>query len=80
MKRRTAKLLIILLYALTLAGAAITMNLWGNKSLMWTFAGIMIATSLILGRYLRCPACGRGQGRAWLWATHCPHCGASLEE
>ena len=81
MKRSTAKLLMVLLNILTLVGGIIVMVITkGNKSLLWAFAGVMVVISLILGSHLRCRHCGRGQGKAWLWASHCPHCGEPLDD
>lgn len=83
MKRSTAKLLMVLNFVfLFVAGLIVTFVTNGNKTAMYILVAVSMIIALILGRYLRCPKCGRHQAGkgTWFWAEYCPYCGASLED
>lgn len=79
MHRSTAKILSILLIVLTFFAVAIA-SLADNKDACIWIILVSVGIDLILTRYLRCPYCGRGQGRNWLWAQYCPYCGENLDD
>ena len=81
MKRSTAKLLMILNFVLTIAGAyALIAFTDGNETVFLLFLGAMLVVNLIIQHFLRCPHCGKGQGRNWLFASYCAHCGEPLSD
>ena len=81
MKRSTAKLLMILNYVLTIAGAyALIAFTDRNETVFLLFLGAMLVVNLIIQRFLRCPHCGKSQRRNWLLASYCAHCGEPLSD
>lgn len=75
MSRDTAKALMILIYVLMFILALIFAS---NKNAIYCIALGAIIAVFILSRFLRCPSCGKGQGKSWLTAQYCPYCGADL--
>ena len=76
MNRGITKALLILSYALTLVLMAVFHS---NRIAMFFIAALGIAAGLVLIHLLRCPKCGRSQGKAWLFSAYCPHCGEPLD-
>lgn len=76
MKRRTAKILVL-----------VTLVLWVLLLLLFArtevafgiITGVCFVCEFIFMQFLRCPGCCRAPGREWLWAKYCPYCGESYE-
>ncbi len=77
MRRFYAKFFSILTYAAMFILALIFGEDQTNLLLIVIGSAVVLA---ILGHFLRCPECGRGQGRQWLFAEYCPYCGARLDD
>ena len=76
MSRGIAKLLTVIVYIATIILVmAFARNTGAVVGIMLAF----IVASFILRPFLRCPKCGRGQGRSWLFAEYCPYCGELLD-
>ena len=81
MSRGTAKLLMILNFVFMLVGSIAVLSITdGSEVALYAVGAVGIVIALILGRFLRCPRCGRGQRRDWLFAQYCPYCGANLDD
>ena len=78
MERSMAKFLLMVSGMLFLLALVIAAICWGKGGALIVTA-LWLIIALWLGRYMRCPNCGRGQGRAAWWAEFCPHCGEPLE-
>lgn len=77
MCRSTAKILLILNMIVMLVLLIVFHNVEGASFLI---ALVCLVISAILSHWLRCPSCGRGQGRSWLFAEFCPYCGTCLDD
>ena len=81
MKRRTAKWLMVLVLILTVVvGYVVGTYTNGDQTALWIICIAGCLLSLIPSYFLRCPKCGKGQRKEWLFAKHCPHCGANLSD
>lgn len=79
MRRSTAKILTFLLIFLTFLAMGIAAGNGNKEACIWIIL-VSLGIDLILSLFLRCHNCGRGQGRNWLFAAYCPHCGESLDD
>lgn len=77
MKRSTAKVLLILNYVIMIA--LMLLNA-GESGMMFLIGLVGVLIALVLSYFLRCPSCGRGQGRGKLFAQYCPYCGEPLDD
>ena len=78
MDRNTAKCLMIVGSSVMAALAAI-FALANNKTAAIVVGIIWVIGYLVLSYFMRCPKCGRGQGRGAFLAEFCPYCGEPLE-
>ena len=78
MDRNTAKCLLIIGSAVMAALAAI-FALANSKTAVVIVGIIWVIGALVLGHFLRCPKCGRWQGRDAMMASFCPYCGEPLD-
>lgn len=76
MSRNTAKWLSISVYFI----AIILMLVFARKEEVVIGVIVVALLALVVLRYfMRCPKCGCTQGRGWLFAAYCPHCGEPLD-
>lgn len=77
MRRSTAKVLMLLNLA---AMVVLIIAFHKVEGASFLIALVCLVIAAILSHWLRCPSCGRGQGRNWLLAEYCPFCGEYLDD
>lgn len=77
MKRTTAKWLMVI-DSLVLLFVALLFR--DDKAVVFLAGLALLVVFMILRTYLRCPNCGRGPGRDWLFTEFCPYCGEPLDD
>lgn len=77
MNRKTAKLLMVI-DGLVFIFAALAFQ--DDSTLVFLIGLALLVVFMILRTFLRCPSCGRGPGRDWLFTEFCPYCGEPLDD
>ena len=75
MRRFTAKLLMGLDMVVMLV---LMLIFHQHESASFLIGLVCILIFAVLNRFLRCPSCGRDQGRARFHGEYCPYCGQYL--